>query len=105
LYPTEVRGAGQGFCYNSGRAIGALFPALVGFLSNRLGLATAILLFSLLAYGLMLLALIMLPETKGRAVAAITPDDMSEPCMSMTVRRKAKARSATPGFNSKYRPN
>src|SRR6201999_2650699 len=23
LYPTEVRGAGQGFCYNSGRAVGA----------------------------------------------------------------------------------
>jgi MFS family permease len=77
LYPTEVRGAGQGFCYNSGRAIGALFPALVGFLSNWFGLASSILLFSLLAYGLMLLALIMLPETKGRAVAAITPDDMS----------------------------
>src|SRR6201996_8817255 len=38
LYPTDVRGAGQGFCYNSGRAIGALFPALVGFLSDRLGL-------------------------------------------------------------------
>ena len=38
LYPTEVRGAGQGFCYNSGRAMGALFPALVGFLSDRLGL-------------------------------------------------------------------
>jgi MFS family permease len=77
LYPTEVRGAGQGFCYNSGRAIGALFPALVGFLSDRLGLASAILLFSLLAYGIMLLALIMLPETRGRSVAAITPNDMS----------------------------
>src|SRR5262245_60835180 len=75
LYPTEVRGAGQGFCYNSGRAIGALFPALVGFLSDRLGLASAILLFSLLAYGLMLLALLMLPETRGRAVAAIQPGE------------------------------
>jgi MFS family permease len=79
LYPTEVRGAGQGFCYNSGRAIGALFPALVGFLSDRLGLASAILLFSLLAYGLMLLTLITLPETKGRAVAAIAPHDMLSP--------------------------
>jgi MFS family permease len=66
LYPTEVRSTGQGFCYNSGRAIGALFPAFVGFLSDRLGLASAILLFSLLAYGLMLLALITLPETRGR---------------------------------------
>jgi MFS family permease len=77
LYPTEVRGAGQGFCYNSGRAIGALFPALVGFLSDRLGLGSAILLFALIAYGLMLFALLMLPETKGRSVDAIEPGDMT----------------------------
>jgi nitrate/nitrite transporter NarK len=77
LYPTEVRGAGQGFCYNSGRAIGALFPALVGFLSDKLGLGSAILLFAMIAYGLMLLALILLPETKGRSVSAITPGDMT----------------------------
>ena len=73
LYPTEVRGAGQGFCYNSGRAAGALFPALVGFLSVRLGLGAAILLFALLAYGVMLLALAFLPETRGRTLSVITP--------------------------------
>ena len=77
LYPTEVRGAGQGFCYNSGRAIGALFPALVGFLADRLGLSSAILLFALIGYGLMLFALVLLPETKGRSVSAITPGDMT----------------------------
>jgi MFS family permease len=77
LYPTEVRGAGQGFCYNSGRAMGALFPTLVGFLSDRLGLGTAILLFAVLGYGVMLLALMLLPETKGRIVSAITPGDMT----------------------------
>ncbi len=75
LYPTEVRGAGQGFCYNSGRAIGALFPTLVGFLSGKLGLGTAILLFAVLGYGVMLLALMLLPETKGRTVSATTPGD------------------------------
>jgi MFS family permease len=77
LYPTEVRGAGQGFCYNSGRAMGALFPTLVGFLSDRLGLGGAILLFAVIGYGLMLLMLMMLPETKGRSAAAITPGDMT----------------------------
>jgi MFS family permease len=77
LYPTEVRGAGQGFCYNSGRAVGALFPALVGFLSGKLGLGGAILLFALLAYGLMLLALALLPETKGRSLASIVPDGLT----------------------------
>ena len=34
LYPTRLRGSGQGFCYNFGRGIGALFPFLVGALSN-----------------------------------------------------------------------
>ena len=30
LFPTRLRGSGQGFCYNFGRGIGALFPTLVG---------------------------------------------------------------------------
>lgn len=73
LYPTEVRGAGQGFCYNVGRAFGALFPFAVGFLSDRLDLGTAIAVFAFLAYGLQVLALLLLPETKGRNVASIQP--------------------------------
>src|ERR1700742_2400586 len=79
LYPTEVRGAGQGFCYNSGRAVGALFPALVGFLADKLGLGSAILLFALIGYGVMLLALLMLPETKGRSAADIQVGDATTP--------------------------
>lgn len=71
LYPTEVRGSGQGFCYNMGRAIGALFPAMVGFLSHNLSLGTAIAIFAFAAYGLMVVALLLLPETRGREVAAI----------------------------------
>jgi MFS family permease len=71
LYPTAVRGVGQGFCYNVGRAMGALFPALVGFLADRLSLGTAIVLFALAAYALQLAALLALPETRGRSVAHI----------------------------------
>lgn len=78
LYPTEVRGAGQGFCYNAGRATGALFPGLVGFLSERMSLGLVIALFCFAAYGLSLIALIMLPETRGRSIAAIRPDAMME---------------------------
>src|SRR5256885_7446406 len=37
LFPNELRGSGQGFCYNFGRGIGATFPALVGVFSDRLG--------------------------------------------------------------------
>jgi MFS family permease len=71
LYPTAVRGTGQGFCYNAGRGIGALFPALVGFLAQRLGLGSAIAIFSLAAYGIMIVALLLLPETRGRSLASL----------------------------------
>ncbi|MCO6415475.1 MFS transporter [Siccirubricoccus sp. KC 17139] len=73
LYPTEVRGTGQGFCYNVGRAIGALFPAMVGFLSQKLPLGTAIAIFAFAAYGVMVIGLLLLPETRGRQVASIAP--------------------------------
>ena len=71
LYPTAVRGVGQGFCYNAGRGIGALFPALVGFLAGRLGLGCAIAIFSLAAYGVMIIALLLLPETRGRSLISL----------------------------------
>jgi MFS family permease len=71
LYPTEVRGTGQGFCYNAGRAIGALFPTMVGFLSDAFGLGIAIAVFSTFASGLMILMLLMLPETRGRSLQGL----------------------------------
>lgn len=71
LYPTAVRGTGQGFCYNAGRGIGALFPALVGFLAQQLGLGLAIAIFSVVAYGIMIVALLLLPETRGRSLASL----------------------------------
>lgn len=77
LYPTQVRGCGQGFCYNAGRAAGALFPALTGFLSERLGLGAAIAVFGVAAYGVMLLALLMLPETVGRPLDTIQSPALS----------------------------
>jgi MFS family permease len=49
LFPTSVRGAGQGFCYNFGRGIGALFPFLVGALSTSTSLANAIAIFAVAA--------------------------------------------------------
>jgi hypothetical protein len=73
LYPTSVRGVGQGFCYNAGRGIGALFPAAVGFLAAQYGLGLAIAVFSIGAYGLMIVALFLLPETRGRALASLEP--------------------------------
>jgi MFS family permease len=71
LFPTAVRGVGQGFCYNAGRGIGAVFPALVGILAARLGLAAAIAIFSFCGFALMIAALLMLPETRGRSLASL----------------------------------
>jgi MFS family permease len=69
LYPSRCRGSGQGFCYNFGRGVGALFPALVGFLSVNLGLGAAIGLFAGAAYLLVILAVALLPETRGKTLA------------------------------------
>ncbi len=66
LFPTRLRGSGQGFSYSFGRGIGALFPTLVGYLSTRLGLGPAISAFSVFAYLTMILAVMLLPETRGR---------------------------------------
>ncbi|RXF74329.1 MFS transporter [Hansschlegelia zhihuaiae] len=70
LYPTRLRGSGQGFCYNFGRGVGALFPALVGYLSAGASLASAIAIFAAAAYGLFFLAAFALPETKGKVLHA-----------------------------------
>ncbi len=67
-FPTRVRGIGQGFTYNVGRAIGALFPALVGFLSERMGLGLAIGIFATAGYATMAVAAFLLPETKGKVL-------------------------------------
>jgi MFS family permease len=66
LFPSRMRGSGQGFSYSFGRAIGAIFPTLVGYLSATMSLSHAIAVFAASAYALMLLAIVLLPETRGR---------------------------------------
>ncbi len=71
LFPTALRGTGQGFCYNLGRGVGALFPAFVGLLSTKLPLGTAIGIYTVGAYGLAIVALMVLPETRGRDIVDV----------------------------------
>ena len=66
LFPTRLRGSGQGFSYNFGRGVGALFPTLVGYLGARIPLGRAIALFAVSAYLVMILAVVLLPETRGK---------------------------------------
>lgn len=70
LFPSRARGAGQGFCYNFGRGIGAFFPAIIGVLSLKIGLAGAI-GFGALGYVLCIISLFFLPETKGKHLVAV----------------------------------
>src|SRR4051794_16198467 len=74
LSPTDIRGTGQGFCYNAGRAIGSVFMTAIGFATAVMPLGTAIALFSTLAHALMLIMLLLLPETRGRAIASLEPE-------------------------------
>src|SRR5580700_1382201 len=70
LFPTRLRGSGQGFSYNVGRGVGALFPTLVGYLGMRMGLGHAISAFAVVAYVTMIFAALLLPETRGRELEA-----------------------------------
>jgi len=65
LFPTRIRGSGQGFCYNFGRAVGAAFPFLIGYVAQQMSLGSAIGAFAAGAYGIVILAALTLPETRG----------------------------------------
>ncbi len=69
-FPTRVRGSGQGFAYNFGRGIAALNPFFVGLLSATLPLGQSIGVFAGIAYGIVIVAALLLPETKGRVLTA-----------------------------------
>ncbi len=69
LFPSRVRGSGQGFAYNFGRGIGALFPALVGYLSASMPLGQSIGIFAGAAFGVVIIAVALLPETRGKHLA------------------------------------
>jgi MFS family permease len=71
LFPTRIRGSGQGFSYNFGRGVGALFPSVIGFLSTSMPLGRAIGIFAASAYAVLFFAALLLPETRGRELAAV----------------------------------
>lgn len=68
LYPTALRATGQGFTYNFGRAVGAFFPTVVGFLAGSVGIGAAM-GFGAVGYGIAVVALFGLPETAGRELS------------------------------------
>ncbi len=86
LYPAGVRGTGVGFCYNFGRVVSAAFPFLVGHLSDRIGLGPAIGVDAAFAYALVLVAVLLLPETRGK-----TFDEAGVPARAVGLRSVGEA--------------
>jgi MFS family permease len=68
LFPSAVRGSGQGFTYSVGRGIGGLCPSLIGVLSTRFPLGDAIAGFTVAAYALVIVSALAIPETRGRVL-------------------------------------
>jgi hypothetical protein len=55
-----------GFCYNFGRVLSAVFPFMVGHMSEHMSLGSAIGIDAGIAYGVAVIAALALPETRGR---------------------------------------
>ncbi len=66
LFPTRIRASAQGLCGNAGRALGAVMPAMVGVFSTKAGLGASMGLCACASYLLVVIAALMLPETRGR---------------------------------------
>jgi len=65
-FPTNVRATGMGFTYNVGKAVGATTVTLVGITAGHTSLPYSIEIFCFLGYFLALVALLFMPETRGR---------------------------------------
>lgn len=71
LYPTRLRGSGLGFCYNVGRGVAGLTPFAVGGSIAANGIAHSIGIYVSGAYVLVLLAVLVLRETKGMELVGV----------------------------------
>jgi MFS transporter, SHS family, lactate transporter len=70
-FPTEVRGAGPGFCYHAGAAVGALMPWLLGkFQDDGVNLVTAMSVSMVVSGAFAIAAIWSGPETRGRQFTA-----------------------------------
>jgi MFS family permease len=65
LFPTALRGNGQSFAYNFGKAAGAVAVSCIGILAQRISLAEAVGAVALFGYSVAMIATLLLPETKG----------------------------------------
>ncbi len=71
LFPSTMRGAAQGFCYNVGRGIAGLGPLIVGAIAGRYAIGTAMSGVAIAAYLLAVIAVLFLPETRGAELRTV----------------------------------
>jgi MFS family permease len=77
LFPTEIRGSGQSFAYNLGRAMSGLaFTMPVAWMidAKLVGISTGMLIGALSGIALAIVATLMLPETAGRDLSEPVPE-------------------------------
>lgn len=74
LFPTELRGTGQAFAYNFGRAASALFIMAVPFVAMTFPLGASMAIVGIAGIGCALVATLLLPETAGRELQSL--DDL-----------------------------
>jgi MFS family permease len=67
MFPSSIRGAAQGLCYNAGRAVSALAPWAIGAVADTRGLGVAISFTSVL-YVVAAMLIFLLPETRGKHI-------------------------------------
>ncbi|WP_246021521.1 MFS transporter [Alteraurantiacibacter aquimixticola] len=75
LFPTEMRGSGQAFAYNSGRAGAALFILGVPLVATVMPLSAAMATLGIVGIACALLPTLLLPETAGRALQSASELD------------------------------
>lgn len=66
LFPTEVRGTGQSFAYNFGRATSGIFILGVALFAGFAQLSTGMLIMGIAGVSCAIIATFLLPETAGR---------------------------------------
>lgn len=79
LFPTELRGSGQSFAYNSGRAAAALFIMGVPLLAATMPLSAAMATLAIVGIACAAVATLMLPETAGRRLPSLADLDGDAP--------------------------
>jgi MFS family permease len=66
LFPSRVRGSGQGFVYNFGRGLSAFTAPIVGAMSVGMPLGQSIGIVAVIGFAVVILTVSLFPETRGK---------------------------------------